>query len=144
MYRRAGDPYGTQTGGNAGRGPGTRAHFTTDRSGRQARSSRRGANYGYHCHRQAWLLMRPLEGPPKARWHPHHRRWHGYDPPFDLRQGSAAHPRPQLYNNLVRTDIPSGFKQLIPDLAERWEVSSDGKVCTFSFAAGSSGTMAPR
>jgi peptide/nickel transport system substrate-binding protein len=36
-----------------------------------------------------------------------------------------------LYNNLVRKDVPGGLRTIIPDLAERWEIASDGKTYTF-------------
>ena len=76
-------------------------------------------------------LMRPTEGPPKRGGILRIAGGTVTTPHFDLHQGATAHPLTQLYNNLVRKDIPSGFKQLIPDLAERWEVSSDGKAYTF-------------
>jgi len=76
-------------------------------------------------------IMRPLEGPPKRGGILKIAGGTVTTPHFDLHQGAAAHPLTQLYNNLVRKDIPSGFKQLVPDLAERWEVSSDAKTYTF-------------
>jgi peptide/nickel transport system substrate-binding protein len=80
--------------------------------------------------------MRPVEGPPKRGGTLRIAGGTVTTPHFDLHQGATAHPLTQLYNNLVRKDIPSGFKQLIPDLAERWEVSSDGKAYTFFLRGG--------
>lgn len=63
--------------------------------------------------------------------------WNRTDPPgFDLHRWTShtpffAHP---VFNTLVRYDATKkGFleKNIIGDLAERWEVSSDGKVYTF-------------
>ncbi|HEY3060376.1 MAG TPA: ABC transporter substrate-binding protein [Chloroflexota bacterium] len=76
-------------------------------------------------------FMRPVEGPPKRGGILKIAGGTVTTAHFDLHQGATAHPLTQIYNNLVRKDIPSGFKQLIPDLAERWEVSSDGKTYTF-------------
>jgi peptide/nickel transport system substrate-binding protein len=81
-------------------------------------------------------FMRPVEGPPKRGGTLRIAGGTVTTPHFDLHQGATAHPLTQLYNNLVRKDIPSGFKQLIPDLAERWEVSSDGKAYTFFLRGG--------
>jgi peptide/nickel transport system substrate-binding protein len=76
-------------------------------------------------------MMRPVETPPKRGGILKIAGGTVTTAHFDLHQGAAAHPLTQLYNNLVRKDIPSGFRQLIPDLAERWETSTDGKTYTF-------------
>jgi peptide/nickel transport system substrate-binding protein len=81
-------------------------------------------------------LMRPVEGPPKRGGILKIAGGTVTTPHFDLHQGAAAHPLTQLYNNLVRKDLPSGFRQLVPDLAERWEMSSDGKTYTFFLRGG--------
>jgi ABC-type transport system substrate-binding protein len=81
-------------------------------------------------------FMRPVEGPPKRGGTLRIAGGTVTTAHFDLHQGATAHPLTQIYNNLVRKDIPSGFKQLIPDLAERWEVSSDGKAYTFNLRNG--------
>src|SRR4051794_38035135 len=81
-------------------------------------------------------LMRPTDGTPKRGGTLRIAGGTVTTPHFDLHQGATAHPLTQLYNNLVRKDIPSGFKLLIPDLAERWEVSPDGKVYTFHLRNG--------
>jgi peptide/nickel transport system substrate-binding protein len=76
-------------------------------------------------------LMRPTDGTPKRGGTLRIAGGTVTTAHFDLHQGATAHPLTQIYNNLVRKDIPSGFKSIIPDLAERWEVSSDGKAYTF-------------
>jgi len=81
-------------------------------------------------------LMRPVEGPPKRGGILKIAGGTVTTAHFDLHQGATAHPLTQLYNNLVRKDIPSGFRQLIPDLAESWETSSDGKTYTFHLRSG--------
>ena len=81
-------------------------------------------------------LMRPTDGTPKRGGTLRIAGGTVTTPHFDLHQGATAHPLTQIYNNLVRKDIPSGFKLLIPDLAERWEVSPDGKVYTFHLRNG--------
>jgi peptide/nickel transport system substrate-binding protein len=81
-------------------------------------------------------FMRPIEGPPKRGGILKIAGGTVTTPHFDLHQGATAHPLTQLYNNLVRKDIPSGFRQLVPDLAESWEVSSDGKTYTFHLRNG--------
>jgi len=61
------------------------------------------------------------------------------DPPnFDLHQNSswvAIHPLAPCYNQLVQFD-PHDHTRIIPDLAERWEISPDGKVYTFYLKRG--------
>ncbi|MER3448918.1 MAG: hypothetical protein C4315_03790 [Chloroflexota bacterium] len=61
------------------------------------------------------------------------------DPPsFDLHQESSyavLHPLAPCYNQLVQFD-PYDHTKIIPDLAERWEVSPDGKVYTFYLRRG--------
>src|SRR3954451_17546169 len=81
-------------------------------------------------------LMRPTDGTPKRGGTLRIAGGTVTTPHFDLHQGATAHPLTQMYNNLVRKDIPSGFKLLIPDLAERWETSPDGKIYTFHLRNG--------
>ena len=61
------------------------------------------------------------------------------DPPnFDLHQNSswvALHPVAPCYNQLVQFD-PHDHTKIIPDLAEGWEVSPDGKTYTFYLKRG--------
>jgi peptide/nickel transport system substrate-binding protein len=61
------------------------------------------------------------------------------DPPnFDLHQNSSyvvLHPLAPCYNLLVQFD-PLDHTRIIPDLAEHWEVSPDGKVYTFYLKRG--------
>jgi peptide/nickel transport system substrate-binding protein len=65
--------------------------------------------------------------------------WLGGDPPsFDAHQESTyqtLHPASPCYNLLVQYD-PKDHTKIIPDLAERWEVSPDGKVYTFYLKRG--------
>ncbi|MER3397627.1 MAG: hypothetical protein C4315_05840 [Chloroflexota bacterium] len=61
------------------------------------------------------------------------------DPPhFDIHQASTSSvlwPLAPCYNLLVQYD-PQDPDKIIPDLAERWEVSPDGKVYTFYLRRG--------
>ncbi len=52
-------------------------------------------------------------------------------PHFDIHQGAATHVLCHMYNNLVRWNLADGLRSIIPDLAQRWEVSADGLVYTF-------------
>ena len=65
--------------------------------------------------------------------------WIGGDPPnFDVHQNSTyltQHVTAPCYNNLVQYD-PLDPNRIIPDLAERWEVSPDGMRYTFSLVKG--------
>ena len=65
--------------------------------------------------------------------------WIAADPPnFDVHQNSTyvtQHVTAPCYNNLVQYD-PRDPKRIIPDLAERWEVSSDGTQYTFHLVPG--------
>ncbi|GIV80228.1 MAG: peptide ABC transporter substrate-binding protein [Litorilinea sp.] len=55
---------------------------------------------------------------------------------FDLHQGGAAHVLCHMYNNLVRRNLVDGLRSVVPDLAESWEVSEDGKTYTFTLREG--------
>jgi peptide/nickel transport system substrate-binding protein len=65
--------------------------------------------------------------------------WIGGDPPnFDVHQNSTyltQHITAPCYNNLVQYD-PLDPKRIVPDLAERWEVSPDGRRYTFYLVKG--------
>ncbi len=65
--------------------------------------------------------------------------WLGGDPPsFDAHQESTyqtLHPVSPCYNLLVQYD-PKDHTKLMPDLAERWAVSPDGRVYTFYLKRG--------
>lgn len=50
---------------------------------------------------------------------------------FDIHQGAATHVLCHMYNNLVRWNLADGLRSIIPDLAQRWEVSADKLVYTF-------------
>ncbi|MDP2953096.1 MAG: ABC transporter substrate-binding protein [Chloroflexota bacterium] len=57
---------------------------------------------------------------------------------YDLHQTVYAadlHPLEPMFNLLIKTD-PKDISQVIPDLAEKWEVSPDGKVYTFQLRQG--------
>jgi peptide/nickel transport system substrate-binding protein len=55
---------------------------------------------------------------------------------FDLNQGAAGQVLWQLYNNLVRWNPVDGVNSIVPDLAESWEKSADGKSYTFKLRQG--------
>jgi ABC-type transport system substrate-binding protein len=50
---------------------------------------------------------------------------------FDVHQGAFRFVLCQMYSNLVRFNPADGLKTIIPDLAESWTTSKDGKVYTF-------------
>src|SRR4029434_2344688 len=57
---------------------------------------------------------------------------------FDVHQsGTVANMAAQgpMYDNLIRRD-PRDGQQIIPDLAERWEIAPDGKTYTFFLRQG--------
>jgi peptide/nickel transport system substrate-binding protein len=55
---------------------------------------------------------------------------------FDMNQGAAGHVLWQMYNNLVRWNPIDGVNTIVPDLAEGWEKSADGKSYTFKLRQG--------
>ena len=55
---------------------------------------------------------------------------------FDVHQGAFRFILGQMYNNLVRFNPADGLKTIIPDLAESWKVSSDGKTYAFKLRDG--------
>ena len=55
---------------------------------------------------------------------------------FDVHQGAGRATMCHLYNNLVRFNPADGLKTIIPDLAESWKISPDGKVYTFKLRDG--------
>src|SRR5215472_8234697 len=57
-------------------------------------------------------------------------------PHFDVHQGSPRAVMCHLYNNLVRFNPADGLKTIIPDLAESWKVSPDGKTYSFKLRDG--------
>jgi peptide/nickel transport system substrate-binding protein len=65
--------------------------------------------------------------------------WIGADPPnFDVHQNNTyitQHVTAPCYNNLVQYD-PLNPTRIIPDLAERWEVTPDGMHYTFHLVQG--------
>jgi peptide/nickel transport system substrate-binding protein len=81
-------------------------------------------------------LMRPADGTPKRGGTLRIAGGTTTSPHFDLHQGATVHSLSHAYNNLVRKDLTDGLRTIIPDLAERWEVASDGKAYTFSLRDG--------
>ena len=81
-------------------------------------------------------LMRPTDGTPKRGGTLRIAGGSTVSPHFDLHQGATVHSLTHAYNNLVRKDLTDGFRTMIPDLAERWEVASDGKAYTFHLRDG--------
>ena len=57
-------------------------------------------------------------------------------PHFDVHQGSPRAVMCHLYNNLFRFNPADGLKTIIPDLAESWKISPDGKTYTFKLRDG--------
>ena len=55
---------------------------------------------------------------------------------FDVHQGAFRFVLGQMHNNLVRFNPADGLKTIIPDLAESWKVSTDGKTYTFKLRDG--------
>ena len=55
---------------------------------------------------------------------------------FDVHQGAFRFILGQMHNNLVRFNPRIGLKTIIPDLAESWKVSPDGKTYTFKLRDG--------
>ena len=55
---------------------------------------------------------------------------------FDVHQGAFRFALCHMYNNLVRFNPADGLKTIIPDLAESWKVSPDGKTYTFRLRDG--------
>ena len=55
---------------------------------------------------------------------------------FDVHQGAFRFVLGQMHNNLVRFNPADGLKTIIPDLAESWKTSPDGKTYTFNLRDG--------
>jgi len=81
-------------------------------------------------------LMRPSDGTPKRGGTLRIAGGTTTSPHFDLHQGATVHPLTHVYNNLVRKDLTDGFRTMIPDLATKWEVSSDKLSYTFALRDG--------
>jgi peptide/nickel transport system substrate-binding protein len=57
-------------------------------------------------------------------------------PHFDIHQGATVAVLCQMYSNLVRLNLADGLQSIIPDLAQKWEVSQDKLTYTFSLRDG--------
>ena len=55
---------------------------------------------------------------------------------YDLQQGANANVLCQLYNNLIRLNIVDGLKTIVPDVAEKWDMTPDGLTYTFKLRSG--------
>ena len=55
---------------------------------------------------------------------------------FDVHQGAFRFVLCQMYNNLVRFNPADGLKTIIPDLAESWKATPDGRTYTFRLRDG--------
>ncbi len=55
---------------------------------------------------------------------------------FDIHQGAATHVLCHMYSNLVRWNLGDGLRTIVPDLAEKWEIASDGKSYAFKLRSG--------
>lgn len=55
---------------------------------------------------------------------------------FDIHQGGSSSAMAHMYSNLVRWNLGDGLRTIIPDLAEKFEVSPDQKVFTFKLRNG--------
>ena len=55
---------------------------------------------------------------------------------FDVHQGGSPNVLGHLYNNLVVLNLGDGNKSILPDLAQKWTVSPDGKTYTFDLREG--------
>lgn len=56
-------------------------------------------------------------------------------PHYDFHQGGGG-PLVMAFDNLVSLNFTDGFQTIVPELAESWEVSPDGKVYTFKTRTG--------
>jgi peptide/nickel transport system substrate-binding protein len=55
---------------------------------------------------------------------------------YDLQQGANTNVLCQLYNNLIRLNLTDGLKTIVPDVAEKWDISPDGLTYTFKVRSG--------
>ncbi|MGI8688783.1 MAG: ABC transporter substrate-binding protein [Thermomicrobiales bacterium] len=55
---------------------------------------------------------------------------------YDMQQGATNSVLCHLYNNLVRLNIVDGLKTIVPDVAQKWDVSADGLTYTFKVRSG--------
>ncbi len=55
---------------------------------------------------------------------------------YDMQQGAANTVLCHMYNNLIRLNIVDGLKTIVPDLAEKWDMTPDGLSYTFKLRSG--------
>jgi peptide/nickel transport system substrate-binding protein len=55
---------------------------------------------------------------------------------YDMQQGGSTSVFCHMYNNLVRLNITDGLKTIVPDIAQKWDISSDGLTYTFTLRKG--------
>jgi peptide/nickel transport system substrate-binding protein len=55
---------------------------------------------------------------------------------FDIHQGASGHILAMMYSTLVRWNLTDGLRSIIPDLAEKWDISPDGLTYTFNLRKG--------
>jgi len=55
---------------------------------------------------------------------------------YDMQQGAANAVLCHMYNNLIRLNIVDGLKTIVPDLAEKWDMTPDGLNYTFKLRSG--------
>lgn len=80
-------------------------------------------------------IMRPKDGTPK-KGGIFNMAFGVTVPHYDIYQGSSSAVLGHLYNNLIRYNLVDGLRTIIPDLAESWELSPDGKTYTFHLRQG--------
>ncbi len=55
---------------------------------------------------------------------------------YDMQQGATNTVLCHMYNNLIRLNIVDGLKTIVPDLAEKWDMTPDGLSYTFKLRSG--------
>jgi len=55
---------------------------------------------------------------------------------YDIQQGAAVSVLCHLYNNLIRLNLVDGLKTIVPDVAQKWDMTPDGLTYTFTLRSG--------
>lgn len=55
---------------------------------------------------------------------------------YDMQQGANNNVLCQLYNNLIRLNLTDGLRTIVPDVAEKWDMATDGLSYTFKLRSG--------